>query len=162
MKLMYVGLAIVVLSAPVGYLLLRQDLPDRGQVVADAFQKNTGLSGSTLLALTKVQDKMRGHKSISEDEWKLVEDASQSKALEFRVNSLEGLNDLEGTPYRDRAHEIMRRLVNDSDASTAALALTRCVESHDPQVPELIAEAEKNPSKIMQNQVVLIKKRWKM
>jgi len=157
-----VVLTLAILLAPLGYFLFRKDVPDALRIEANSFQKNTGLSGDTLYDLRKVQIKMGKHEPISDAEWNYVDGASRSKALEFRVNSLQGLPALEETSYRNRAHEVMRRLANDTDPATAALALTLLVETHDEQAPKLFAMAKKNPAPIMQSQVAMLAKKWKL
>lgn len=137
-----VALVTAAVAIPAAYFLLSYNRkPDESRWVARRFAQNTGLSEQEFYDLDKVNAKLRAHEPLTELEWARIEAASNSKAMEFRANSLVALGGAESTPYRDRAHAIMRRLARGPTPGDRLLALSVMVRVGDPETLRLLKQA---------------------
>ena len=132
----------VAIALPASYFLhLNSQKPDPIRYTAKRFAQNTGLNENEAYRLFKINEKMHNDEPLSEQEFSEVETASKSSAMEFRVNSLDSLRHLEATPFKDRAHSIMRHLTHDPEPGIRSIALRTLTWVKDPETVPLLKEA---------------------
>jgi len=114
-----------------------------------------------LQPLSEVNHKILRLQPISEAEWQIVETASRSADAGFRCTAVIFLGNLEKSPFRVRAHEIMNRLSRDPDEAIRSLSIRVMIQSHDPNAKQrLDEELAANPSPWMKTMLTKIKSKY--